>query len=432
MKEVSNGTEGRLPNGEDGSTLAYGRWARRGWMATTALLALALMLNALISFAGSRRAIDGLNRGQADLLGATLREMLAARGTLSDSAVVAHFLAANEQRGLRYVALTGEGIYAGETTAGAHDAPPSPSRDSGFERMPLVGMHDRLRAFYPGPFRPASGAETPSYMVIDFRPTAAARLMENALRTLVLAIASAIILSLAAIVFLRTSIRYEEARFRLEQQRHLALLGEMSAVLAHEIRNPLAALKGHAQLAYERLANATREKTCVGYVIENSERLEALTSDLLSFARSAPVHLAPTDPIELMRSAARDVFADNAIVVHSAGPFEQWPLDADRVRQALVNVLDNARQNSPEGEAPEIRVMQRTDRLIFEVRDFGAGLPTGRETRIFDPFFTTRANGTGLGLAVASRVAEMHGGKITAKNHHDVGAVFRLTIPRRA
>ena len=122
----------------------------------------------------------------------------------------------------------------------------------------------------------------------------------------------------------------------------------------------------------------------------------------------------------------------NAAEVHSAGPSAEWPLDAERVRQALVNVLDNARQNSPQGVAPEIRVLQRADQLVFEVRDFGTGLPAGREARIFDPFFTTRANGTGLGLAVASRVAEMHGGRITAKNHHDSGAVFRLTIPKRA
>jgi len=431
MRERSNGgADVVAPIDDEMPTPAHGRWARRGWMATTALLALALVLNALLSFAGSRRALEGLNRGQADLLGATLREMLAASDSLSDSAVVARFLATNAQHGLRYVALTGEGIDAGERTPGALDAPPSPTRASGFERMPLVAMHDRLRAFFPGPFRPASGARTASYMVIDFRPTAAARLMENGRRTLLLAVASAILLSLAAIVFLRTSIGYEEARFRLEQQRHLALLGEMSAVLAHEIRNPLAALKGHAQLAYERLSNASREKTCIGHVIENSERLEALTSDLLSFARSAPVSLAPTDPVELMHTAARDVFADDAVVVHSAGPNAQWPLDAERVRQALVNVLDNARQNSPEGEAPEIRVMQRADELVFEVRDFGSGLPAGRETRIFDPFFTTRANGTGLGLAVASRVAEMHGGQLTATNHHEVGAVFRLTIPR--
>jgi len=433
MHENTNGSAGGgAPDAAQATTLTYGRWARRGWMATTALLALALVVNALLSFAGSRRAVEGLNRGQADLLGATLREMLAARGELSDSAVVAHFLADNEQRGLRYVALTGEGIFAGDAISGSLAAPPAPPRDSVFERMPLVAMHDRLRAFFPGPFRSTSATQSPSYMVIDFQPTAATRLMQSARRALVLAIASAFVLSLAAIVFLRTSVRYEEARLRLEQQRHLALLGEMSAVLAHEIRNPLAALKGHAQLAVERLANGTREKTCIGYVIENSERLEALTSDLLSFARSAPANVLPTDPVELMRTAARDVFTDDTAIVHTSGVLAQWPLDEARVRQALVNVLDNARQNSPQGMTPELRVMQRADQLVFEVRDFGVGPPAGRESRIFDPFFTTRANGTGLGLALASRVAEMHGGKITAANHHDAGAVFRLTIPRRA
>ena len=212
MSEHSTGGAEGEAAADHASTLTYGRWARRGWMATTALLALALMLNALINFSGSRRAMEGLNRGQADLLGATLREMLAARGALSDSAVVARFLATNRQHGLRYVALTGEGVYAG-VSAEPLAAPPTASRDSGFERMPLVAVNDGLRAFFPGPFRTANNSQSPSYMVIDFQPIAAARLMQNARRSLVLAIASALVLSLAAIIFLRTSIRYDEARF---------------------------------------------------------------------------------------------------------------------------------------------------------------------------------------------------------------------------
>jgi two-component system sensor histidine kinase HydH len=265
--------------------------------------------------------------------------------------------------------------------------------------------------------------------MLEFVPTAASRLMQSARRSLVLALAAAIVLSLAGWIFLRTSIRYEATRLRLEQQRHLALLGEMSAVLAHEIRNPLAALKGHAQLAVERVPVDSREHTCIEYVIEGAERLEALASDLLNFSRSGMADLAPADPVELMHVAACDVFGDDPVAIDDAGAPAQWIFDSSRVRQALVNLFDNARQCSPPGVAPHARVAQRADRLIFEIRDFGPGLPTGKEARIFDPFFTTRTNGTGLGLAVASRVAEMHGGEISAGNHADGGAVFRLAIP---
>jgi two-component system, NtrC family, sensor histidine kinase HydH len=431
MQGTSHGTIGSESRGTMESAKAgNGRWARRGWLATTALLALALVLNALGSYAGARRAVDGLNRGQADFLGATLREMLAANSELPDSAVVARFLASNQRRGLRYVALTAEGVHAGEQEAGAPDISPSVPRDSAFERMPLLAIHERLRAYFPGPVPAASSAQSPGYIVIEFVPTAAARLMDSARRTLAIAVTAAVVLTLAAVVFFRTSMRFEETRLRFEQQRHLALLGEMSAVLAHEIRNPLAALKGHAQLAAERLTIGTREKTSVDYVVENAQRLEGLTTDLLSFARTAPVELTPTDPVELMRAAVRDVFADDSVAVHGDASLPAWPLDAGRVRQALVNLLHNAKQNSPSGTVPEARVRQLSNRLLFEVRDFGSGLPAGRESRIFDPFFTTRANGTGLGLAIAGRVAELHGGAITASNHHDAGAVFILSIPR--
>jgi two-component system, NtrC family, sensor histidine kinase HydH len=402
-----------------------GRWARRGWMATTALLAIALVLNAVTSYIGSRRAVDGLNRGQADFLGGALREHLAVRGTLSDSEVAERFLAANESRGLRYVALAHDSAHAGTSAIGDIGATPPP-RDSASGRIPLLAVGNRLRA-YVATSMPASSAA--SYMVIEFQPTAAARLMHSARRALLLAITGAVVLSFAGLVFSRTSLRYEETRLRLEQQRHLALLGEMSAVLAHEIRNPLASLKGHAQLAVERVPCGSRERTCIEYVIESAVRLETLTSDLLSFARSGPAELTAVDPVELMRSAARDVFGDDVVDVDDVSAPAQWLLDVGRVRQAVVNLLDNARQISPPGAPPSLRVAQRADHLVFEVRDFGPGLPAGREARIFDAFFTTRANGTGLGLAIASRVAESHGGEITAANHADGGAVFRLIIP---
>ena len=127
--------------------------------------------------------------------------------------------------------------------------------------------------------------------------------------------------------------------------------------------------------------------------------------------------------------AVRDVFGDDPIVVDTVGAPTAWQLDSGRMRQALVNLLDNARQNSPPGINPVTQVAQRADQLVFEVRDFGPGLPAGREARIFDAFFTTRTNGTGLGLAVASRVAELHGGKISASNNPAGGAVFQLCIP---
>lgn len=412
------------------SVATGGAWARSGWLATTALLALALAVNAAMSYRGSRRALGGLDRGQADFFGAAVWELSPDASAAPNAERLSAFVRANERRGLRYVALVGRDsrILASAGAGAIHSS--APRRDTTTGRIPLTASDGRLRAYFPAPSPEAVHPGQVAAAVIEFEPTASSRLMAVARRSLLLAIATAVILFVAAVVFFRISTQYEVARLRFEQRRHLSLLGEMSAVLAHEIRNPLASLKGHAQLAAERLADGTREKRCMDNVIADANRLDALTSDLLSFARSSPPVLEPVSPSELLRLAVDDVTDPGAVEIHDAEAPGQWVMDAGRIRQALVNLLDNARRATSDARSPIARVALESSGLVFEVRDFGAGLPAGREDRIFDPFFTTRTNGTGLGLAVASRVAELHGGRLTASNHAEGGAVFRLTIPQ--
>jgi two-component system sensor histidine kinase HydH len=233
------------------------------------------------------------------------------------------------------------------------------------------------------------------------------------------------------LLFWRTSGRFEAARLALAEQKRLSQLGEMSAVLAHEIRNPLASLKGNAQLLAERLPADSREKSRADRVVSEATRLEALTSDLLDFARSGPLERAVVDPAVLVRTAIADVDASGFELDAAAAP-ASWPVDANRMRQALVNILQNARQAAHDGRPPRVRVAQEGAALVVEVRDFGPGLAAGSEARIFDPFFTTRTNGTGLGLAVVRRIVEMHGGTITASNHPQGGAVFCIRLPAGA
>src|SRR5262249_58072674 len=98
----------------------------------------------------------------------------------------------------------------------------------------------------------------------------------------------------------------------------------------------------------------------------------------------------------------------------------------------VVNLRRNAVQASPPDHPPEARVALENGGLVFTVRDFGVGLPDGKAERIFDPFFTTRTSGTGLGLAVARRIAELHGGRIVAANGVGGGALFRVELPRKS
>jgi two-component system sensor histidine kinase HydH len=163
-------------------------------------------------------------------------------------------------------------------------------------------------------------------------------------------------------------------------------------------------------------------------IVTEAKRLEALIADLLEFARGGKLELTPTDPGALLKSALEEVGTD-AFRLRTA-EIPPWPLDADHMRRALTNLLRNAAQASPAGKKSEVGLTVRNNELAFTVRDFGPGIPAGDESRIFEPFYTTRTTGTGLGLAVARRIAELHDGRITASNHPAGGAVFEILIPR--
>ncbi len=213
-----------------------------------------------------------------------------------------------------------------------------------------------------------------------------------------------------------------------ERERQLHAVGEMSAVLAHEIRNPVTSLKGHAQLLVERLPADGRERSKAERIVSEAVRLEVLSADLLDFCKTGPLERRPIDPAKLLRDAAQAVDSER-VEVKTEGCPKTWSLDPFKMRQLLVNILRNACQASTRGQTVEAQVHVDSDRLLFTVRDAGDGIAAGSEEQIFEPFFTTRAKGTGLGLGVARRIAEMHGGTVTAGNRAEGGARFETSIP---
>ena len=277
---------------------------------------------------------------------------------------------------------------------------------------------------------PPAGMGPPPHQafLIEFEPVLANRLRASVVGSVLAGIAASALLVSAVVVFWRMSVRAERLQLALERDRRLAGLGEMSAVLAHEIRNPLASLKGHAQLLLEMVPADSRYAEKAGRVVREAVRLESLCEDLLSLVRSSRVERVAVDPASLLREAAAAV-DDGSFKIDSAGAPSQWPLDPVRMHQVLANLLRNALQASPNGTRPHATVGQEDGALVFTVRDFGGGVPPGEEERIFEPFHTTRTRGTGLGLAVARRIAELHGGTISLRNHPAGGAEFRVVIP---
>jgi two-component system, NtrC family, sensor histidine kinase HydH len=198
--------------------------------------------------------------------------------------------------------------------------------------------------------------------------------------------------------------------------------------MAHELRNPLASLKGHAQLLLESLDDDPARKAKAERVVTEAMRLEGLTRDLLSFVREGPLDLRDVAPAHLVRRLA-DAFPRASIEPDLAAAPETMRVDEARISLALENLVRNALQ-AAEDAPVKVRIERSDGATTIDVCDRGRGLPKGEEERIFEPFVTTRTRGTGLGLAVARRAVEQHGGTIRGETLADGGARFRIVLPR--
>jgi two-component system sensor histidine kinase HydH len=210
----------------------------------------------------------------------------------------------------------------------------------------------------------------------------------------------------------------------------MAALGEMSAVLAHEIRNPLTSLKGHSQLLTEALAGPGLEKprAKAERVVTEAVRLEQITNDLLDFVKQGELDRTATDLGALVAERVSPLVPAERLRLQLPDESVVLPVDASKLGQLIDNLVQNAVQA---GEGPvEIGLSLGAGQAVLAVRDHGPGIPAGQEDRIFEPFVTTRVRGTGLGLAIARRIADRHGGTLVASNHPEGGALFRLSLPR--
>jgi len=264
--------------------------------------------------------------------------------------------------------------------------------------------------------------------VIEYDAPPVRGLWATTAATTIASLLAAAVLIGGTVLTRRLAARADTLEHALAREQHLATLGEASAVLAHELRNPLSSIKGHAQLMAEQLAGDGRVRERADILVREALRLEALCEQLLSFVRASRVETVASDPAALLREAVEAV-DPSRIELHVEHAPKRWPLDPLRMHQALVNLLQNAVQASPPAAPSRACARLEDGALVFEVRDHGPGVPPDEAERIFEPFHTTRVRGTGLGLAVARRVVELHGGTLDVRNHPDGGAVFRVRLP---
>jgi len=208
---------------------------------------------------------------------------------------------------------------------------------------------------------------------------------------------------------------------REAQGRHLAEIGRMTAVLAHEIRNPLAVIRAAAQFA-------TEAPEYLATVIEEADRLELLLEGFLDLSRPIDVRPRRTDLPALLeelanRESAAFRKADVRLTVHTE-PSSAIEVDPHQVEQACRNLLQNAREAAGSGGNVTLRVWKDG----FEVVDDGPGLSSEVRESLFTPFVTAKPRGTGLGLTVVQKVAHAHGGRVVVGGVHGKGASFRVEL----
>jgi two-component system CheB/CheR fusion protein len=224
----------------------------------------------------------------------------------------------------------------------------------------------------------------------------------------------------------------KEAEEKLARQASLARVGQLAAIVAHEVRNPLAGIKGAVQVLMSRRSAGDAELPVLRDIVGRIDSLSELINDLMLYARPRPPRLGVVELRSIVSDAVSIVKRDpsgHSIDVAIEGGDVSASVDAELVRATVLNLLLNAAQ-AMAGKGRILVTLRQSDKsAVIEVRDSGPGIPAEIRDRIFEPFFTTKARGGGLGLPIARRTAELHGGSLSCDCPPDGGTVVALTLP---
>ena len=232
-----------------------------------------------------------------------------------------------------------------------------------------------------------------------------------------------------------------ESRQLVERQEKLASLGLLAAGVAHEIRNPLTAIKAWLYLQQKHLKRGSPEFADAELISGEINRLERIVRDVLQFARPSEPELAvvPAEqPLREVQTLLGPVFDKSKIkLVVAEVATAQIRIDPQQIKQVLINLIQNAADSI--GKNGTVTLSARLDEkwldeksvdvVILEIADTGKGIPPEAEKRLFDPFFTTKDSGTGLGLPIAARIIEKHRGALQYQTLPGTGTVFGIILP---
>jgi len=227
----------------------------------------------------------------------------------------------------------------------------------------------------------------------------------------------------------------ERSREDLIRAAQLAVVGEMAATMAHEVRTPLGILRSSAQMLRREPQLSPEGQEMAGFVISEADRLNRLIATLLECARPRPPAFQAQDIHAIIRRAV-ELLAQRAarrrirIVTEFQATPSTLSCDGEQLVQVFLNLLLNSLQMLPEGGEVLVRTTADPERLTVAVADNGPGIPPDMHERVFDPFFTKREGGIGLGLTVVQQIVRTHGGYVTVSDSVQGGACFLCVFPR--
>lgn len=228
---------------------------------------------------------------------------------------------------------------------------------------------------------------------------------------------------------------YEELQQTFEQllqAEKLASLGELAAGIVHEVRNPLASIKGAVEIMEDELTAASPRREFATLAKTEIDRLDKLVGEFLRFARPASLAIESNNLNTIVESVAsllenKAASQNVSIQLDLDDKLPDVLADREQIKQVVLNLAINALQAMPEGGNLLLRTLQRNFTCVAEIEDTGGGIDAKVLPRIFDPFFTTKEKGIGLGLSIAHKIVSQHDGKLRYTSGQD-GAIFELAL----
>ena len=222
---------------------------------------------------------------------------------------------------------------------------------------------------------------------------------------------------------------------QLRRAEKLSTLGEMAAVLAHEIRNPLGSIRGTAEILKDDYKPGDAKYEFIEIQIKETERLNRVVEDFLNMARPQPADMHPC-PIQEELETIVTLVSNDARERQISLVLKPQPLpviinaDGEKLRQAFLNIVINALQATPKGGSVTISTTISDNKLCeISFRDTGPGIEAEKLSKIFKPFYTTKPEGTGLGLAISKKIIESHYGKLLIESEHGHGTTVTVRLP---